>query len=181
MSGTQVCADPWREGDEDIYLERGETPGLKPWLNIDAWALLVIVPASGRRAAGLSKINILRWEDTCFVLPVSLLQVKLTQEGSSIYQCLAEKDSQPYTFCCGMLELQASFMLLQLKLPVLPLLFNLWSCKSSMMLLWTSEPAAVQKIARIKNDPSCITATSLPSASFSCSGDSDEREVPSFI
>lgn len=102
----------WRR--EDIFLGRGETPRLKPWLNIVAWALLVIVPASGRRAAGLLKINILRWEDTCFVLPVSLLQGKLTQEGSKICQCLAEKGSQPYMFCCGLLELHAFLMLLQL-------------------------------------------------------------------
>lgn len=40
MSGTQVCADPWREGDEDIFRERGETPGLKPWLNIAECCLL---------------------------------------------------------------------------------------------------------------------------------------------
>jgi len=56
---------------EDTFLERRETPSLKPWLNRVASALLVIIPASGRRAAGLLKINILHWEDTCFMLPVS--------------------------------------------------------------------------------------------------------------
>lgn len=33
---------------------------------------------------------------------------KLSQEGSKICQCLAEKSSQPYRFCCGLLELHAS-------------------------------------------------------------------------
>lgn len=35
------------------------------------------------------KIAIVHWEDTCFVLPVSLPRGKLTQEASKICQCLA--------------------------------------------------------------------------------------------
>lgn len=131
-----------------FFLEKGETLGLKLWLNRVVWALLIIIPASGKRAAGLLKINILHWEDTYFVLPVSLLKGKLSQEASKICQWLAEGLTavQLLLWAAGAPSLSSPLA----DIPLLSLLFNLCSCKSSIMLLWISEPAALMNLSGLK-------------------------------
>lgn len=179
MSGTQVCADLWREGDEDMksFFGRG---GRHPVWSL-GWTLL----SAACYRSGFRKKGSWTFENKHPALKRYLF---CTASFSSTRKTNSRRFQ--HLPVLGREGLTAIHVLLWAA--GAPGLFHALAagapCSASSLqfvVMRELHDAALNIRAsssvRIKKDPSCITATSLPSASFTCGSDSDEREVPSFI